>query len=769
MKKFLSILFLFFIIFHEMIGQQTVGEWRSYLAYGTTQKVVEANNLVFAIADGSLYSYDKNDKSINVYSRETGLSDNELNSIAFNSDNNTLLIVYTNGNIDLLGEKGIYNIPYLKNATTLQFEKVNDIVFDKSYAYLSTNFGIVVIDMDKREIHDTYRLNRSVYSLCILNNQIYAATSSGILQGDRNKNLLDINNWESYSLSTSGFNVTDIRKIVWFQNTFCFYVNKKGLYYEQNGTVKSMWIDGTVQNMSLQNGELLAHTDSTIYIFSSLTDKESIKLGIVNDVSSLKDPNIYWIASDTEGIIGIKRNTGGKEFEVIVSNIKIDSPKRNFIAYMTTSHNKLLIVGGGRWANRLNNPGTLMVYDNESWFNFDEKKIEKEAGIKFSDATSVAVDPKDANHYFVSTWGEGLFEFKENEFVNRYTHTNSELSSALPNNPDNYVRVEGVCFDNNNNIWMTNSAVTDGIKILKADGTWSKIYYDALTKVALVDKILITSKGQKWVNILRPTPGIFVFDDNKTIDDPSDDTYHLYSSFNNSEGKDLEVSGFYCVTEDKKGNIWIGTNKGPIICSVPSQAASKPEKTYCARIVRTFDDGLPDYFLGGEQINAIAVDGGNRKWIGTEGSGVFLVSEDGMETIQSFTTDNSPILSNKILSIAINQETGEVFIGTDKGLVSYMGDAIEGKEDYSNIYAYPNPVRPEFNDRVTITGLMDESNVKITTVNGSIIYQGKSVGGQLVWNCRNNKGERVTTGIYLVLASTPEAKESVVTKIMVVK
>jgi hypothetical protein len=172
--------------------------------------------------------------------------------------------------------------------------------------------------------------------------------------------------------------------------------------------------------------------------------------------------------------------------------------------------------------------------------------------------------------------------------------------------------------------------------------------------------------------------------------------------------------------------------------------------------------------LEGEQINAIAVDGGNRKWIGTAGSGVFLLSPDGDRTVLHFDMDNSPLYSNNIQSIAINSTTGEVFIGTDKGLISYRGDATEASTSYSDVYAFPNPVRPEIDDQVVITGLMNNSNVKITDLSGNLIYQGISAGGQFVWNCRNRNGNRVATGVYLVLSSTPEAKESVVKIIAIV-
>ena len=222
---------------------------------------------------------------------------------------------------------------------------------------------------------------------------------------------------------------------------------------------------------------------------------------------------------------------------------------------------------------------------------------------------------------------------------------------------------------------------------------------------------------------------------------------------------------FYCITEDLDGKIWIGSNSGPVICQSPNSAINNLTFSH---IIREDDYQAPYYFLDGEQINAIAVDGGNRKWIGTAGSGIFLVSPDGSQTIHHFDMNNSPLYSNTIRSIAINNETGEVFIGTDKGLISFQSDATEASPSYSDVYAYPNPVRPEIDNQVVITGLMNNSNVKITDLSGNLIYQGISAGGQFVWNCRGRNGNRVATGIYLVLSSTPEAKESVVTKIAII-
>ena len=267
----------------------------------------------------------------------------------------------------------------------------------------------------------------------------------------------------------------------------------------------------------------------------------------------------------------------------------------------------------------------------------------------------------------------------------------------------------------------------------------------------------------------RGTPGLLVFDDNGTPTDNTDDKSNFFTLLRNARGEALNVSAFYCMAEDLNGEVWLGTDHGPVICSSPEAAIKDPQKFFGSVIVRPNDDGSNGVFLDSEQIKAIAVDGGNRKWLGTGSSGIFLVNPTGTETIQHFTTENSPLLSNHIQSIAIDHKTGEVFIGTDKGIISYLGDATQGSPDYFDVYAFPNPVRPDFDGSVTITGLIADSNVKITDLNGNLIYQAKSAGGQVTWNCRSHKGQRVATGIYLVLASTAQGAESVVTKIAVVK
>jgi len=770
MKRFLYISIFICCFFIQGFSQGT-GTWKSHMAYYTTTSVAEADNNVFAVANGSLYSYNKDDQSYRTYTKKDGeLSDTQIDTIAYNSSIKTLLIVYSNGNIDLLNENGIYNIPFLMQ-TTLADKTINHIYFQDKYAYLSAEFGIMVLNMQEREITDTYRLNRSIYSTCIYKDYIYAATSAGILYSSIDNNLLDPNNWNSYDIQYTDLDEGNVKTIVVFQDLLAVLVNGQGIYIQQNNTLfQPLYKNSEVKNLSVQNNKLLAYSSNNAYIWFSLTEYHTLNTGTLYGISTLKKDSEYWIASGTEMLRGIRRKGTSTDYEWYVQGIRINSPRYDHAAFMTFHNDKLWVGGGGRWTDAFYRPGIIMIYDGNAdmdneWYNIDQAKVATQSpGKHFNDVTSIAIDPEDETHFYASTWGGGVFEFKNYEFANLYYPGNSTLQSI---NGSDYrtIRVDGLCFDKSGNLWMTNSEVSQGIKIMTPEGTWKSLTFTQLSGQHLVDKILITSSNHKWVNILRGGyAGILVFDE--TSD--KSEYYKTFSTRSTSDGV-ISASAYYCMAEDMNGQIWIGTNLGPIICPNPTNALNNPESMLANRIIREDEYGNSTLFMDGETVRAIAVDGANRKWLGTQSSGILLVSADGLETIEHFTAENSPLPSNYVESIAINHKTGEVFIGTDKGIVSYMGSATSGNEEYSNVYAYPNPVRPDFQGDVTITGLMSDSNVKITDINGNLIVQGKSLGGQFIWDCRKKNGDRVSTGIYLVLASEPNKGESVVTKIMVIK
>lgn len=760
MKIVHIILFVLFGCSSSVFAQ--FDKWEIYQAYQNTELVEETNNHVFAVADSSLYAYSKEDNSVTAYSRKNGLSDNKIKALRYHASSHTLVIAYRNGNIDLFSNEGIYNLPYLKNNSSVQNKTINDIYFYHDYAYLSAEVGILVVNLNKKEIADTYRIG-SVRSACILNGHLYALTSEGIRQGNLTDNLLDQSNWSNLSLQTTDFEISQICRIADFNNRLCLAVSNLGVYYLADNTLTRFLHNTSLSNMKVENNKLLSFSASTLYVADNLNGFQIIAgLSNLRDASYLQTADNYWLACGEDGLKGIKKNTGSS-YEIITDQLTINSPKNNYAWDLQFKGGKLWVTGGGRNTDRYWRQNTIMTYDeSDLWTNYNYRIAETQTGRYFQDAMTLDVDPDDPAHSFVGYYGDGILELHNDTVLNWYHSTNSPLEAALSGN-DRYVRIGGVTLDKDKNLWITNCVSSAPIKVLTAEGEWYSYTNTAIDNAEIIDKILITQNGSKFINLLHSSQaGFYAFDDNGTITDQSDDVSAYYASVMDSQGNTLNASMFYSITEDKDGNIWAGTNIGSLVCYNPDNI----ESLRFNRIVLADES---DYLLNGVRVNAIAVDGSNQKWIATEGSGVFLVNAEGTEVLENFTTDNSPLPTNTVNSIAINPENGKVFFAVDGyGTLSYQGDATEGKADYSDIHAYPNPVRPEHDDKVIITGLMSNSNVKITDIAGNIVYQTKSIGGQVTWNCRNAKGSRVATGIYLVLAATQEG-ESVVTKIMVIK
>ncbi len=765
--------FLLFVLLVIPAKAQLNKDWQTHLAYYEATRVAETNDRVFVSANGALYSYGKNDEEIRTYSKQNGLSDTDIHLIRYSTETRTLIIVYSNGNIDLLNEDGIKNMPYLKMATNIQSKNVNDIFFNNHLAYLSTDFGIMVVNLNRKEIVDTYWLDKCVNAVCIYGEKIYASTTEGLLHASTKNNLLDKNIWHEKKLNTSAFSEEDIFRICFFQNVLVFAVRNKGVFYEtSNGDIQLLFNQSYLKNLSVQQNELIAFTNEDLTVFTDLNHNSYVTIGNIEDIVSLKGDGKYWIASGYKGLLCVQKGSDNR-FTLIISDIVIPSPKRNFNAFMTLHNNRLLVTGGDRTTDRLRRPGTFMIYENDEWYNFDESiantEIRKMIGSDSWDYMGVAADPDDENHFYIATYGEGIIELKDNKFVNLFNMNNSSLRAAtvVADNP-NYVRIGSVCFDKDKNLWVTNCLTSNAINVLKPNGQWVSLYYERLNNADKLDKILITSWGHKWVNLPYDNAMIAVIDDKGTIDDLSDDVCNYFTTFKDgqsSTGESIRASEYLCMAEDKNRTIWIGTNIGLLKCSNPLRAIEDPDRLTVSRLVR---DGEA-YFLSGESVTAIAVDADNQKWIGTSSQGVFLINDDGSQTILNFTTDNSPLLSNTINSIAVNNKTGEVFFGTGLGIISYKSGVTSGSKPFSDVNAYPNPVRPDFDDKVTITGLVNNANVKITDINGNLLFQGRAIGNQLVWNCRSSSGNRVATGVYFVLATTADASESVVAKIAVVR
>jgi hypothetical protein len=734
------------------MAQIAMGGWRSHFAYNQTNKVEQTASKIFAVADGSLFSVNKEDNSVETYSKIEGLNGFSISNIKYNETLGVLLIAYEDGNIDLLSSDGVSNIPDIKEKNVTASKTPRDIFFVNEYAYISNGIGVVVVNLKKKEIADTYVVGNNgkkvpILSTTILGDSIYAIDSTGIhVALKSNKFLADYENWK-YRTNTPLPSAVNLQ-LVTFNNNLYLLKSSGAVYSSSDGLNWSLFNNSQkYQGIRVSDNNLLLYASKNVARYNQNLAQESFSDTTTNDVIYNSSASAYWIAADSAGLVKVMNGT-------ITQIFKPEGPATNKIFTLEYQGNRLFALSGGPWdTGDDSRAGAIMIYENNNWKNIIKKDIYPSAKKNFLELTKIAIDKTDKTHFYVSSYRDGLYEFKNDMFKKRYNQDNSLLQSVFPG--DDYYCVHAVGYDNNNNLWMAQDFIVSSIKIIKNDGTWIKNQYSALTGYNNgFDKILVTDNNFKWFNSPRSsTGGLFVLNDNNNPSDVDTHTSKFFTSVIDQDGNEISIKPINCMVKDSDNNVWIGGANGPIIFQNINNVFNSDYTVSRPKISRNDGSDYADYLLEGQTIKAITVDGANRKWIATAGSGVYLMSSDGLTTIRHFTAENSPLLSNVVLCISINGATGEVFFGTEFGLISYMNDASQGEADYSNISIYPNPVRETYTGVITISGLMSNSTVKITDASGNLIYQTKSNGGTATWNGQNISGKRVNSGVYFIMGS----------------
>jgi ligand-binding sensor domain-containing protein len=470
--------------------------------------------------------------------------------------------------------------------------------------------------------------------------------------------------------------------------------------------------------------------------------------GTPNISQSIVDNGDIWIADINSGLVR------GESMSVY-SALTLPGPASNNAYSISSFNGKTIICSGGADVS-WNNQGRslqISIHENNNWTTLSSGAI--------LDAMRALIDPDNNNHIFVSTWGGGLLEYENNNLVKQYTESNSPLQTIIPGRP--YVRICGLAMDKSKNLWITQTEVPGSIKVLKPDGGWivNPVTIDAPT----IGDIIITRNGYKWV-VLPRGYGLFILDDNNTPDVFSDDRSKkmLVETIENQV-----ISFVYSIAEDLDGNIWVGTDQGPLVYYNSEKVFDDDLKANRIKIPRNDGTDLSDYLLKNETITSIAVDGANRKWLGTFSSGAFHLSPDGTTLLRTYNEQNSPILSNSIVSLAIDNKSGDIWFGTSRGIQSVRGDATAGEEKFTNVYTFPNPVREDFTGNITITGLMRDSQIRITDISGNLVYETVSDGGLATWDLKTYNGKHVTTGVYLVFCASADGSQTFVTKMLVIR
>ncbi len=753
-------------------SQLAVGEWREHLPYSNAKMVVEAGNKIYCSTEFSLFYFNKDDNSIEKLSKVNGLSDISINAISYNPETEVLFVAYVNANIDLIKRNEIINLPDIKNKIMSGNKSINNIMFVNKYAYLACGFGIVVIDIDKNEVKDTYYIGPQGSRINVLDldfdgTSIFAATESGIYSADiNNPNLANYSSW--MKLTNAPHQNSKFNNITSFKGKiYTNYVNETSEGYDTIFVYDYNTWNVWSKSEETHYNSITAGYNHLIVVnsyASAAFDSNDNRTNYINSYSfGSARPNyacfdsdgLFWIADSNFGLI---RNTVDWDNKSFYPN----GPYRNTVFDMEIRDRKLWAAGGSRsasWGNLYNKAGVYSFIDNQ-WVSYNK---ENTAGITNSiwDITEIAIDPSNPNHVFAGSWGGGgVLEFLNNELLEVHNDSNSSLQSTLPGP---YCRIGGLAFDSDNNLWVSNSDVQEPVSVFTKSGEWYSFPYQSYVNVSDYGDIIVAQNNYKWL-ILPRGNGLFVFDDKATFNDTGDDDKQKIVV----KDEDGEIiNDIYSIAEDKDGLIWLGTNQGVLVYYNPYDVFTNPGIT-AQRIIVEFD-GTPQHLLGTETVTAIEIDGANRKWFGTDGAGVFLMSEDATEQILNFNTENSPLLSDIINSISIDGESGEVYFGTEKGIISYKGTATDGEVDYKDVYAFPNPVRPDYHGDIIIKGMLADSNVKIADISGNIVYETISQGGQAVWNGKDFSGNRVHTGVYLVFCTNYDGSKTSVTKILFIK
>ena len=666
----LSFLILQFISFHAMAA---IGDWKSYMAYHDVQEMEQAGNLVFVQASNNLYVYNKNDQSIQTFSKTDYLSDCDIQHIAYCKSAKRLLILYRNNNIDLMNTANYeaVNLSDYYSASTMGDKTVNDIYMNGNYAYLSNGFGIVKLNMSKAEISDTYNLGFKVDWCEIKENYIYAySQQQGQYRALLSTNLLDKSNW-----------------------------NHVGDYVKKTTEDKS-------------------------------------------------------------------------ELKKLVSTLKPEGPKYNHFWYMKFANSRLYTCGGAFLSgiSTVSRPGTIQILKDDNW-QILQDQLRSITGYSYQDINCVEPDANNPNHIFASG-RTGLYEFTDSKLTHYYNKDNSILEGAVDGDnilDNNYVLVHSLLSDKDGSLWILNSqAQHNSIIQLKGNQLVAhphpELMANGYSLPAMVG-MMKDYKGQIWfVNDNHENPAIVCYQPK------SDEITVMKKPFVNQDGTDINLYYIRCIKEDLDHNLWIGTDQGPFYLTPQELSEDKPTLTQ-VKVSRNDGTNYADYLLSGVDITCIAIDEANRKWLGTSNNGLYLISNDNLTQIHHFTVSDSPLLSNTIESLAINNTTGEVFIGTDKGLCSYMSDASQPNDEMTkdNVWAYPNPVNPDYTGLITITGLSLDADVKIVGTSGTLVNEGRSNGGTYTWDGCDLKGKRVASGIYMVETATSEGNKGIICKIAIIR
>ena len=747
-----------------------IGHWRHHLPNNKITRLAETSQHIIGATPYGMVAYNKADNSVKRINKVDGLNDFGLSAIQYSRQEDVLMIGYENGNLDFMIDGHFVNLPDIMQASILGSKRINQIILHGGSALLACDFGVVELDVSERLIMDTWFIGPhggmvNVNDMLVTDSVLFAATNAGLLYADTDAaNLADYRNWNRMAVSGEE-NETFSHVVTHAQTVF---VSLKGdendtlYYFDGNGWVDfapAGGFDGNrIESVRSSDGNLIIASGNRLDVFDQ-------DLGITKQLDSYyggtPNPNdaMYdeegrlWVADDRSGLV---KQHGPQSYERII----LEGMDYQNAFGLAAKDGRIWVAPGGKsyiGSNEWNNHGYYFFEDGK-WTRYRRSQFPILDDVR--DIIHITIDPANSQKDYAAAWYGGLVEVSTEGVIKLYDETNSTLRKR--SGLDDYLRVGGTAMDNQGNLWVTNSETDTPLSVKKQNGEWmafsSSGLFDPQTRVG---NVIIDMQGQKWINLQGN--GIFLFKEDNLNNTNSFDARRLTTQAGSGG---LPNSRVHSMAVDHNGYVWIGTEEGVGVFYSPARAFDN-DPFDAHRIIVEQEDGFAGYLLETETVTAITVDGSNKKWFGTERSGAFLLSADGRETVFHFHEDNSPLPSNNIRDITINEKNGEVFFATDRGLASYRAFATEAGPRHSpEVYAYPNPVRREYDGYIAVKGLVRNANVKITDISGNLVWETIAEGGQAIWNGQDMHGRRPSTGVYLVFSTNDDGEETMVTKIM---
>ena len=720
-----------------------IGTWRTHFSYNEVNHLADASERVYAATLAGVFVFDREDNSLTTIGKLQGLQGDNISALHYDRNTNQLFIGYSDGNLDVIRDSEIINIDLTTDSQVTGSKRINFIIVTDGSLFLMTDFGLLRLNLQTLEVLETVRqISRDrealiVYQGAFFRDSLFLATEEGIVATHitNNINLADPNGWKRFG-SDDNLPERSFQVVINYNNQLVAGSSGDGLYtYSDAWSGSALFENGDFQNASVAGDNAYIIVNSELYVLDNTLSASRIEDDLlVRPTSALvQEDGAFFVGDLSNGLV--TDLSGG--FQSLIPT----GPFSNRAFNVTFQNNGVFGLPGGFNANVTPQgiPGGYYLFDNGQWSNF-------RSGVELPEFNDVvdAVYQRRLNRTVLASAGYGLLIIDEQN-VAQVIDENTGDSPLVNTFPSRRNVVVPSLWDTPEGLWLLNYAAFNPLHLWQDDGQWASF---SLPSSFVTD--LTGNNTQLWM-IVRPNRGVMVFDKSSgeariLTEDPG-------------EGG-LVSDAVNAIAIDREGLVWIGTNQGISVITNPFSAVTDPVDAF-----EPIFENRP--LLRDEFITSIAVDGGDRKWIGTN-NGVWLFDSQADRQLLNFTEDNSPLPSNEILDITIDPITGEVFFATPSGILSYREGATRGGASHQNVKVFPNPVTADFVGTVGISGLVQDAQVKITDASGKLIWQTRAAGGTATWQVNDYNGNRAASGIYFIFSSDDEGEETFVGKIAVV-